>query len=427
MKPFARPAIGMLGAHRRYEEREVLGSGGMGYVIKAFDRVLHREVAIKVLPPDCLLDRLESERFIQEARITGKLEHPHIVPVYDFGETENGVRYICMKLVQGETLERLLSELSSDRLETEQLADLLEIFVKVCDAVAYAHSHGVIHRDLKPGNVMISDFGQVYVVDWGLALAQHSEHADLVGRDEEALFIKDYDSDENGSPVGTLCYMAPEQLQGDAARIDERTDVFGLGGILYQILTGTPPRTLRDQSLVVARGVEQQVVAPETQVEGNLLPCELSRIAMRALAYEPEERYSSVRELKTDIERFQRGTWRLSRKQFSAGSVVFREGDVGFEAHIIVQGVCLVYTGVGQHEFVLRKMGPGEVYGETAVFSKKPRSASVRAVTDVEVMVVTGESLSSSLGLTQWMGLFVKTLAERFLDVDERLRELMTR
>jgi serine/threonine-protein kinase len=395
----------------------------MGYVVKAFDKELHREVAIKVLSADCLTDQVELDRFMQEARITGKLEHPHIVPVYDVGETEQGVRFICMKLVQGETLEQSLRKLQLDRLSPEKLTDLLETFVKVCDAIAFAHSHGIIHRDLKPSNVMVSDYGQVYVVDWGVAQS-HLAGLSTEGSVESAPFGNDFASGENGSPIGTLCYMAPEQLRGEPEHIDERTDVFGLGGILYQILTGKPPRTLRDQSLVVTRGADHHVALPETLVDEGLISPELSRIAMRALAHEPKERYPSVWELKTDIERFQRGTWRLARKRFRAGNVILCEGDIGFEAHIIVRGTCIAYTGNEPREFVLRKMGPGEVYGETAVFSKKPRSASVRAVTDVEVMVVTGESLSSAIGLNQWMGLFVQTLAERFLDVDERLRKL---
>jgi serine/threonine-protein kinase len=416
------PVPGMLGAHPRFDEREVLGSGGMGYVVRAFDKDLRREVAIKVLSSDCLSDPIEVERFVQEARITGKLEHPHIVPVYEFGETALGARFLCMKLVQGETLERVLRDLGLSRLGMEKLADLLEIFVKVCDAVAFAHNHGVIHRDLKPANVMVSDYGQIYVVDWGVARANPTVHADMAGPEDASLSAEDFESGENGSPVGTLCYMAPEQLRGQAERIDERTDVFGLGAILYQILTGKPPRTLRDQSLVVTRGSAHRVAEPASLVEGALVPQELSRIALKAMAYLPDERYANVKELKADVERFQRGTWRLSRRCFPAGTTIIQEGDVGTEAHIIVCGTCVAFTREDDRELVLREMGPGDVYGETAVFAKRPRSASIRAVSDVEVMVVTSEMLSSALGLNQWMGLFVKALAERFLDVDERLR-----
>ncbi|MGC4068726.1 MAG: protein kinase [Polyangiaceae bacterium] len=419
------PVPGMLGSHPRFEEREVLGSGGMGYVVRAFDKDLRREVAIKVLSSDCLSDPVEVDRFVQEARITGKLEHPHIVPVYEFGETTQGARFLCMKLVQGETLERVLRDLGLSRLGMDNLPDLLDIFVKVCDAVAFAHNHGVIHRDLKPANVMVSDYGQIYVVDWGVARANPTVHADMAGPEDAALTATDFESGENGSPIGTLCYMAPEQLRGHADWIDERTDVFGLGAILYQILTGKPPRTLRDQSLVVTRGSAHRVADPASLVEGALVPQELARIAIKAMAHSPEDRYASVKELKADVERFQRGTWRLSRRSFPAGTDIIHEGDVGAEAHIIVCGTCVAYTREDGRELILREMGPGDVYGETAVFAKRPRSASVRAVTDVEVMVVTSDMLSSALGLNQWMGLFVKALAERFLDVDERLRSCL--
>jgi serine/threonine-protein kinase len=399
----------------------------MGYVVRAFDKDLRREVAIKVLSADCLSDPLEVDRFVQEARITGKLEHPHIVPIYEFGETAQGARFLCMKLVQGETLERVLRDLGNSRLGMGKLADLLEIFVKVCDAVAFAHAHGVIHRDLKPANVMVSDYGQIYVVDWGVARANPTVHADMAGPEDGALSASHFEPGENGSPIGTLCYMAPEQLRGQIDQIDERTDIFGLGAILYQMLTGRPPRTLRDQSLVVTRGSEHRVAEPASVVEGAVVPQELSRIALKAMAHSPADRYATVKELKADVERFQRGTWRLSRLSFPAGTDIIIEGDVGTDAHIIVCGTCVAYTRDGDRELVLREMGPGDVYGETAVFAQKPRSASVRAVSDVEVMVVTSEMLSSALGLNQWMGLFVKALAERFLDVDERLRRSLLR
>jgi serine/threonine protein kinase len=152
-------------ASDRFIEREVIGEGGMSLVIRAFDTLLQRDVALKVLPRDGRAGKDGVARLAEEARITGRLEHPNIVPVHDFGIDERGARFLCMKLVLGETLEDTLSWVGAGRLEPDFLADLLDIFGKVCDAVAFAHSRGVLHRDLKPSNIMISDFGQVYVVD----------------------------------------------------------------------------------------------------------------------------------------------------------------------------------------------------------------------------------------------------------------------
>ncbi|MBN1611539.1 MAG: protein kinase [Polyangiaceae bacterium] len=412
---------GFLGESERFDEIDLIGTGGMGLVVRAFDTDLHREVAIKVLAPQWLTDAAEVERFCAEARITGQLEHPYIIPVYEFGTDSRGARFLCMKLVHGRTLEDTLHELGPARLSADHLADLLDVFVKVCDAVAYAHSRGIIHRDLKPSNIMLGDFGQVYVADWGVARpAAHSGSAWTPKN--MALTDGEPSAEAPGSLVGTLCYMAPEQLSGRIDQLDERTDVFGLGAMLYQILAGRPPRESSEIAGIIARGGAGEITPPERVVPGAVLPAELSRIALKAMSSASTDRYPSVNELKADVERFQRGTWRLPRAQFSAGTLIIREGDPGTEAHIIVRGICVAFCGDGPSETVLREMGPGDVYGETAVFSNKPRTASVRAATEVEVMVVTSDLLSNALGLNQWMGRFVKALADRFREVDEKLR-----
>lgn len=417
------PEEGFLGETNRFDELDLIGTGGMGLVVRAFDKDLRREVAIKVLAPQWLGSETETERFCAEARITGQLEHPYIIPVYELGTNGRGARFLCMKLVHGKTLEDALDEWGAARLGSDRLADLLDVFVKVCDAVAYAHSRGIIHRDLKPSNIMLGDFGQVYVVDWGVARPR-AQAAGSWGPRAGASIDGEPSSEVPGSLVGTLCYMAPEQLSGRIDQLDERTDVFGLGATLYQILAGRAPRETREIVGIIARGGLVEITPPEQVVRGAVVPAELSRIALKAMAFGPEDRYPSVNDLKADVERFQRGTWRLPHAQFSAGTLIIREGDPGTEAHIIVRGTCIAFSGDGPSEAVLREMGPGDVYGETAVFSNKPRSASVRAVTDVEVMVVTSDLLSNALGLNQWMGRFVKALADRFREVDEKLRHL---
>jgi hypothetical protein len=408
----------------RFVEKGLIGVGGMSTVVRAFDKDLRREVAIKVLSPELSTNRTEVERFAAEARITGQLEHPYIVPVYEFGTDAQGNRFLCMRLVEGQTLEDVLMRAGIERLETDKLADVLQIFVKVCEAVSFAHSRGIIHRDLKPSNIMISDFGQVYVLDWGVARSSTAAPESggkrvEIGRSGE----RDSSPDPPGALVGTPCYMAPEQLRGSHAEIDERTDVFTLGATLYQILTGQPPRPPDSIRSILIGKSRFEITPPEQIVGGAIVPVELSRIAQKAMSHEPEGRYASVSELRGDVERFLRGSWHLPRVHFPAGSTIVREAEQGESAYIIVEGRCVAFRSDGDADVVLREMGPGEVFGETAVFSKKPRTASVRAVTDLVVMVVTSDILSKALGLNFWMGTFVKALADRFRDVDERLRQ----
>jgi serine/threonine-protein kinase len=412
------------GETERFSEKELLGVGGMSTVVRAFDKDLRREVAIKVLSPDLSASESEVERFATEARITGQLEHPYIVPVYEFGNDPRIGRFLCMRLVQGETLEDMLQRAGLARLETDRLADLLQIFVKVCEAVSFAHSRGVIHRDLKPSNVMVSDFGQVYVLDWGVASASPAPESSVRIESSREPPSK---SDPPGALVGTPSYMAPEQLRGLHDEIDERTDVFALGATLYQILTGQPPRLPESIRSILTGHGRLEITPPEQIVRGANVPAELSRIALKAMANEPSARYSSVRDLRVEVERFLRGSWHLPRVHFPAGSTIVREGETGEAAYIIVEGRCVAYRHDGESEVVLREMWPGDVFGETAIFSNKPRSASVKALTDVRLMVVTSDILSSALGLNFWMGAFVKALADRFREVDEKLRQLEQR
>jgi serine/threonine-protein kinase len=402
----------------RFIERELIGQGGMGWVIRAFDRNLQRDVAIKVLSPEAEANETDVARLVHEARVGGRLEHPHILPVYEFGTDDRGTHYLCMKLVDGETLEDTLNWAGSARLEPDFLSDLLSVFVKVCEAVAFAHSRGVLHRDLKPANVMISDFGQVYVLDWGVA--RPTPRFEIAEFDASP----DLPSDPYGLFIGTPRYMSPEQLHGLHDQLDERTDVFALGATLYQILTGRPPHDLESLPDIAMRRSRVSVVPPADVVSTKLVPFELSRIALKAMAHDPEDRYQSVGELKGDVERFLRSTWHLPRKWFAAGSVVITEGEPGDAAYIIVDGRCVAFTTESDAEVVLREMGPGDVFGETAVVSNKPRTASVRALGDLLVMIVTPDALANALGLNRWMGRFVKALADRFREVDGRVRQL---
>jgi serine/threonine-protein kinase len=404
----------------RYTGIEEIGRGGSSVVVRAFDKEILRDVAIKILDPAITRDGSEVDRFAEEARITGQLEHPNIVPIYELSVDPLGRRFLSMKLVEGVTLDETLQRLGEERLDPIHLAELLQVFVKVCDAVSFAHSRGVLHRDLKPKNVMISDFGQVYVLDWGIARLQGRpvDHPVRVGSDEGV----PSEPDPPGVLIGTAFYMGPEQLRGQHDDLDERADVFALGATLYQILTLQPPLTVETVRAIRTGKAPPRVTSPDRAISGGRVPPELSRIAMRAIAFERCDRYPSVAELKRDVEAFQRGAWDLPRVRLAAGSTIVREGEPGDAAYVVLEGQCVAFRDEEGEEIELRRMGPGDVFGEMAVFSSKPRSASVRAATDVRLLVVTGEVLSKALGLNSWTGAFVKALADRFREADQRLR-----
>lgn len=297
----------------RFIVHEVIGRGGASVVLRAFDKNIQRDVAVKVLPLDILDCGAEHARFAKEARIAGQLEHPNILPVYEFGLDGQGRRFLCMRLVEGKTLEEALNLAGERRFAPSDLAEFLEIFVKVCDGVSFAHSRGVIHRDLKPSNIMIGDFGQVYVLDWGVARllpTSPDRGLDIRPRLESGGRGR---LDAPGALIGTPCYMAPEQVRGLHDKHDERTDVFALGATLYQILTGQPPLTA-DMIRAIWMGRPTRPIAfPDVLVAGGRIHVELSKIALQATSYDPADRYCCVADLKREIESFRRGAWSLPR------------------------------------------------------------------------------------------------------------------
>lgn len=396
-----------------YIDRGEVGRGGMGAVRRAFDDDLQRLVAIKVMLPTLSRRTSLAQRFIDEARITALIDHPNIAPVYRLARASDGSLSLVMKLIEGRTLTSYLQGLPTTPWPPDILDAALSIFVKVCDAVAFAHSKGVIHLDLKPDNVMLGPFGQVYVVDWGIARYRPAH--------EQPALLKTA-SAKNAS-TGTPAYMSPEQALRIDTQIGEQTDVFLLGGMLYEILTGHRPHAGLSMVAILTSAIRGAVIPPAERVPKRLIPQSLAAIAMKAMAPQPQDRHASILELQSEVVAFQRGGERAPRRTYKPGSVVIREGEPGHEAFVIVSGRCAVTAMNDGKRVVLRELGPGDVFGETAVFSDEPRTATVEATETLVVRVVTEETLSQTLGLQTWAGEFVRTLADRFREADRRARE----
>ena len=288
---------------RRYRVGEELARGGMGAILEARDRFLGRDVAMKVM---LRADERQEARFFEEARLTGQLDHPNIVPVHDIGVDADGAHFFTMKLVRGRSLAELLS--SDAELEPEDrtsLRRLLDIFMRVLDAVRFAHSHEVIHRDLKPANIMIGAYGEVYVMDWGLAryVGARGDNAPDSSGNVESLRHDTPGWTLDGAICGTPNYMPPEQAEGDPARLDERADVYALGAILYEMLTLRRAFDADDLQTLMSRVFSNSYEDPESAAE-TYCPPELSAVVRKSLALDREDRYGSVAELKDDIEAF---------------------------------------------------------------------------------------------------------------------------
>jgi eukaryotic-like serine/threonine-protein kinase len=419
----------------RHVDKGEIARGGMGSIRKVFDTNLQRTVAMKVLFPELRADAKIAARFAEEAQILGQLEHPNIVPVHEFGEDTDGTRYFTMYYVRGKTLTELLQEDTVADGSREAYFKLLNIFLRVCDAVAFAHSRGVVHRDLKPDNIMVGAFGEVYLMDWGISklLGRTSGPLASLGGDfHEPVRVRRDPAggpvdDEKGQIIGTFFYMSPEQANAEIEKIDERTDIFLLGGVLYELLTGQPPYVGSTVVDVVRQAQRANIPAPELIAPERNVPAPLSRIVMKCLLRDPAQRYPTVLQLKADVENFLKGGASFPTVVFKAGEHLMNEGDKGDQVFILNKGLVQVYkTFEGGRRHGLATLGPGAVVGEAAVLSAGERTASVVAVEDTTVTAVTRAQLDKELGLNQWMGPLVKALADRFIGVDQKLDEMRT-
>ncbi len=265
----------------RYEVTHVVARGGMAQVYRAIDLQLDRPVALKVLFPELSVDRTFVERFRREAQAAANLSHPNIVPVFDWGE-DDGAYFIVMQYVDGRPLSAVLRD--PDPLPPSQIAT---IGAGVAAALAFAHRHGVIHRDVKPGNVLITPEGDVKVTDFGIARAVNTE---------ESLT-------QTGAVMGTAAYFSPEQAEGKG--VDARSDIYSLGVVLYEMATGRPPFTGDSPVAVASKHVRDQPLLPR-QVNAGVPPA-LQAVVMKAMAKNPEDRYRSAEELRADLLRFAEG------------------------------------------------------------------------------------------------------------------------
>lgn len=279
-----------------YEVGDEVARGGMGVILNAFDINIRREVAMKVIGSDWVESREFIERFVREAQVQGQLEHPNICPVHELGVDQDGKVYFTMKMVQGVSLADMIKEARETDADgdPQRLIEVLNIFLKICDGIAFAHSRGIIHRDLKPDNIMVGDFGEVYVMDWGLARILGSEDVRssgliIAGRPPTGETLKTL----AGSVVGTPAYMSPEQAGGKIDEMDERSDIYSLGALLYELLTMAPPFSGRTPWDILSRIGKEVPLRPSLRSSSGELSTELDTIVMKCLEKGKESRYQS--------------------------------------------------------------------------------------------------------------------------------------
>jgi WD40 repeat protein len=296
-----------------YELVRMIGEGGMGVVWSARQTSVDRDVAVKMMKGDLAAKPVQRQKFLAEAMVTGDLDHPNIVPIYDVGRDSRGTLFYSMKQVHGTSWNKVLRQKSQP--------ENIDILLRVCDAIAFAHARGIIHRDLKPENIMLGEFGEVLVMDWGLALVY--EHAERARRIRQST-----------SMGGTPAYMAPEMATGPREKITPASDVYLLGAILWEIITGKPPHPGKTVQECLVAAVRNIIIPTEKSGE-------LYDIALRAMATEPAERYPTVRDFQSAIRSYlnhaesidlaRRAGEELGRAEASGDYQLFSKAVFGFD------------------------------------------------------------------------------------------------
>jgi serine/threonine protein kinase len=386
-----------------YQVLGEIGKGGMGEVLLAYDTVCGRRLALKKIRTDLLSHKQMHRRFIKEARITSQLTHPAIIPIYTI-QDENNVVYYTMPYVQGETLKKIIRTTAEQERKGESLHHiggsipaLIRVFIHVCQAIAYAHSKGVLHRDLKPENVIIGDYGEVLILDWGLAKLMRDKE------EEEETEIAQVDNMHEltrlGKVVGTVTFMAPERGKGEQATV--QTEIFALGVMLYQLLTLQPPfirSTLEDFRKNMDREVFQEPseIAPYRDV-----PRILSRIVKKCLDKAPQNRYQTVNALIRELENYIEG--RSDWFQI-ADLDIKRKEDWEFQEHVLLTEHIAITRGPEVSEWVSLMVSKASFTGNTKLEAKLKVGPEGDGLGFLLNIPETAERKHLNVGYCLWLG-----------------------
>lgn len=404
---------------KRYRYLKKVGEGGLAQISSFLDTHLNRVIAVKKLNSENLEDAMLLRAFIHEAKLISYLEHPGIISLYDTFIEEEGSLCYSMKLVQGKDLYSLLEQ--NQKQNRNEQSTLLQIFLKICETLAYAHDKGVIHLDLKPENIMLGAYGEVYVMDWGnarlyqpQAYIQYLQKYYPEGETFSAL------EEKEDFIAGTPEYMSPEQTSLEREKLTPASDIFSLGVILYQMLTQRLP--FEDTELELLLEKVRRVEPPPISQWNPEISKRLSQICMKMLEKSLADRYQSFHEVIADLKELSTSGQAFSTQEYWEGEWIFKEGDKGDYAFTILSGLVEISRKIDGERKVLAQLGPDEIVGELSIFMKQPRAAAARALQNTVIRVMTKKEVEEELEkLSPWVETMITGLSKRFLSLSDQL------
>ena len=396
----------------RYRIIGLLGRGTFSDVFNCFDTSLNRIVAIKQLRQEYLKDDLKKKMFLNETKLISYLDHPGVVTLYDTFISKEGLPSYTMKINKGFTLR--------EELASKTRGQMLAIFIKLCETLAYAHDKGVIHLDLNPDNIMLGQYGEVVITDWGNAILYNDrpymEYLKLI-RDTPA---PPFDIMSNHLTENSA-YLSPEQITGDKESLSPSTDIFLMGVILFEMITGRRPFEAKSEEELHKKILNDR--APLLNEVQSDLPNMLSLICAKMLEKDPYSRYHSFHDILIDIDRLQNSGQAFSTMKFNAGDIIINEGDPGTFAFIVLKGSVEISRFINGERKILARLGRNEIVGELAIFTKEPRTATVTAFENGTVIrVMDYESVEQEMQkLSPWVQNMITGLSRRFMKLNDFL------
>jgi serine/threonine protein kinase len=406
---------------KRYFFLQKIGEGGLGTVSTYFDTFLNRIVAVKELKKENRKKSNCMQTFINEARLISYLDHPGVVAVYNTFFWDDRSLCYSMKMIEGSNLGVYLETFAPHTRLLHSLNPCLDIIKKICETLAFVHDRGVIHLDLKPENIMVGSYGEVLIMDWGTARLFNSKpYFDYLQRHADEPGLVKFEEEARDVILGTPMYMSPEQTCSTRDRLTPASDIFSVGILISEMLAGRHPFPAGDLAALM-RQIREYEPPPLHEVNSDV-PRRLSQICARMLAKKPENRYRSFHEILADITEFQNSGQAFSTRTCRQGEIIFREGDPGDYAFIVILGKVGVFKSVDNCDTLVAELGRDEIVGELAIFSGQPRTATIIALEPTVIRIMSRADVERELDkLSPWVGKMISGLSKRFINLNEKM------
>lgn len=413
----------LLKVKKRYHRIHRIGEGGLAVVSSSYDKFLNRIVAVKELKKDKRDNRHLLNAFLTEVKLISFLDHPGVVPIYDTFFLKGDEICYSMKLIEGIRLLSLFDYRAKGKKEHGvSLNQFLDIFTKICETMEYVHDKGVIHLDIKPENIMVGKYGEVMIMDWGNArLYDPKPYYEYFNQHLDDVKLTDFEKEEENVILGTPHYMSPEQTDHPRELLSPQSDIFSAGIILYVMLTGKHPFTVEQKTRQIMKQIRHYNPIPAYEFNSDI-PIRLSMICQNMLEKDLSKRYQSFKEVLEDLDDFYNSGQAFSTRTYQPGEIIVREGESGDFSFKIISGSVEVSKMAEGKRKVLAKLGKGEIVGELAVFTKEPRSATVKALDTTTIRIMDKESVDKELEkLSPWVGKMIADLSRRFITMNKKM------